>query len=415
MACVLLALALPAHGQTEATGPAAWSFGGHVKLRGLYTRIPADSLLRSGSGRYLAAEQLQGRFKLSLRQERWDLDLHAQVLASRADEAAGLPSVFAAANFLPNDKRRWFDLTRQWSAGGRNSAQIRLDRASVGYSSERLVLRIGRQALSWGNGLLFTPMDIFNPFDPAAIDREYKNGDDMLYTQWLQANGNDLQAVGVIRRDPETGHVSRAQSSLAFKYHGFIAANEFDLLLAEHYDDRVIGLGISADAAGAVWRSDLVWTATRQGSEFSAMAGVTYSWAAWRRNWSGVLEYFYNGFGLAGGDYSAAVLASRPQLQRRLARGELYNLGRHYLGGSVAIEVTPLLNVGPNVFVNLDDPSALGQLVVRYEWLQNVQLIAALSVPIGPAGTEFGGPAGDVKGQYIATGPSVFAQLAWYF
>ncbi|MGD8384988.1 MAG: hypothetical protein PVF89_06245, partial [Lysobacterales bacterium] len=391
MACVLLALALPAHGQAQATRAAAWSFGGHVKLRGLYTRIPADSLLRSGSGKYLATEQLQGRLKLSVRQERWDLDLHAQVLASRADEPTGLPSVFAAdANLLPNDKRRWFDLTRRWSAGGRHSAQIRLDRASVGYSSERLVLRLGRQALSWGNGLLFTPMDIFNPFDPAAIDREYKNGDDMLYTQWLLANGNDLQAVGVIRRDPDTGHLSSAQSSLAFKFHGFFGANEYDLLLAEHYDDRVVGAGISADAAGAVWRSDLVWTDTQQGSEFSAMAGMTYSWSAWHRNWSGVLEYFYNGFGLAGGDYSAAVLSSRPQLQRRLARGELYNLGRHYLGGSVDIEVTPLLTVSPNIFINLGDPSALGQLVVTYDWLQNVQLIVAVSVPIGPAGTEFG-------------------------
>jgi len=37
--------------------------------------------------------------------------------------------------------------------------------------------------LSWGNGLVFSPMDIVNPFDPTAVDTEYKAGDDMLYGQ----------------------------------------------------------------------------------------------------------------------------------------------------------------------------------------------------------------------------------------
>jgi hypothetical protein len=38
-------------------------------------------------------------------------------------------------------------------------------------------------------------MDLVNPFDPASIDTEYKAGDDMLYVQYLQDNGNDMQAA----------------------------------------------------------------------------------------------------------------------------------------------------------------------------------------------------------------------------
>ena len=32
---------------------------------------------------------------------------------------------------------------------------------------------------------MFNAMDIFNPFDPAAVDTEYKVGDDMFYGQYL--------------------------------------------------------------------------------------------------------------------------------------------------------------------------------------------------------------------------------------
>jgi hypothetical protein len=109
---------------------------------------------------------------------------------------------------------------------------LRLDRINIAYTGERTVFRLGRQAISWGNGLLFTPMDIFNPFDPAAVDKEYKTDDDMFYAQYLQNNGNDVQAVAMVRRNLMNGDVEMDESSLAVKYHGFWGTNEYDLLLA---------------------------------------------------------------------------------------------------------------------------------------------------------------------------------------
>ena len=44
---------------------------------------------------------------------------------------------------------------------------------------------------------------------------------------------------------------------------------------------------------------------------------------------------------------------------RRLERGELYTLGKHYAGASATIELTPLFLLTPSLFVNLGDPSAL--------------------------------------------------------
>jgi hypothetical protein len=322
--------------------------------------------------------------------------------------------VFPGADII-NDDRRWFDLTHEIRNEGKDATLLRLDRASLAYSGDKAVLRFGRQAISWGNGLLFTPMDIFNPFDPATVDKEYKTGDDMLYGQYLLDNGNDLQAVAVVRRNLASGDVEQDESSLAVKYHGFWGSNEYDLLVAEHYAERVLGLGVSTDLGGAIWRGDLVWTDTDSGAIFSAVGGASYSWIAGKRNWTGLLEYYYNDFGQSDGDYSAAGLAGNPGLLQRLARGELFNLGRHYLGASVTVEVTPLLVLTPNIFVNLNDPSALAQLVLAYDWKQDIQLLAALNIPVGPNGSEYGGISAGEQDQYLSTGASLFAQLAWYF
>jgi len=417
----LAASPLTSFGQSGALGTGDstdWSFGGHTKYQYIYTSVPEDSVLQAINGDSLQDHNLEVRLKASVRHGHWDVSTHFQFITVHSDTLSvyrdlSLP-VFPGAGLI-NDDRRWFDLTHELSNKDKNATVLRLDRASVAYTGDKVVMRFGRQAVSWGNGLLFTPMDIFNPFDPTAVDKEYKTGDDMLYGQYLLDNGSDIQAVGVVRRDPISGDVEQDESSLAAKYHGFWGRTEYDLLLAEHYAERVIGLGLSTDSGGAVWRADLVWSDTGSGSIFSAVGGASYSWIAGGHNWTGFLEYYYNGFGQSGGDYSSAGLAANPELLQRLARGELFNLGRHYLGASVTVEVTPLLNLTPNVFINLTDPSALAQLVLSYDWKQDFQLLGALNIPIGASGTEYGGIGSEQPGLYVSTGPSLFAQLAWYF
>jgi hypothetical protein len=405
-------------GSSNSDSSSVWSFGGHTKYQYIYTSVPGDSVLQGISGDSLQDHNLEARLKISARHERWNFDTHVQFVTVHSDMLSAtteLPGLILAGSGLINDKRRWFDLTHEIHNEGKNATVLRLDRISVGFTGDKTVFRFGRQAVSWGNGLLFTPMDIFNPFDPAAVDKEYKTGDDMIYGQYLLDNGNDVQAVAVVRRDLISGDVEQDKSSLALKFHGFKGAYEYDLLAARHYGDQILGLGLSTDFGGAIWRGDLVWTDTDTESVFSAVAGISYSWIGGDRNWTGFLEYFYSGFGQRDGEYSSGELATNPELLKRLARGELFNLGRHYLGASVTVELTPLLNLTPNLFVNVVDPSALAQLVLTYDWKQDIQLLAALNIPIGPNGSEYGGIDSTQPGLYVSTGPSLFAQLAWYF
>lgn len=411
-ALCLAVTALPAAADTD------WSFGGHIKYQFIYMDYPQNSIFSDVLGSSAVDNSLETRLKFSARRDHWDFDAHYQFIAIHADTlqlAERLPASTLPINKVISDDRRWWDLTYSFGDDDKTAFIHRLDRLSVAYTTDHTVWKFGRQAISWGNGMIFSPMDVFNPFDPAAVDKEYKTGDDMLYGQYLFNNGNDLQGVAVVRRNPRTGDVESDQSSLAFKYHGFLGMNEFDLLAAEHFGDQLLGVGGIANIGGAVWRGDLTWTKTDTEKVFSAATSLSYSWNWGGKNISGLLEYYYNGFGQKDGAYSASDLLQNPDLLRRIERGELFTLARHYIAASATVEMTPLFMLIPNFFVNLEDPSALAQVVVQYDWKQNLVVLGALNFPIGADGTEYGGIEAPVDGLYFSTGPSLFAQLAWYF
>ncbi len=408
---------LEAQSQGTVSPKTDWDFGGHAKYRFNHSTYPKNSVLNPLLGDSALANNLEVRLKFSVYRDRWDFKADYQLIAMD-DDTLGANDF--AGDGLPvtrviSDDRRWWNLTHTIDDSGTQALVQRLDRLTITYTGEHLVWRFGRQAVSWGNGMVFTPMDIFNPFDPAAVDKEYKSGDDMLYGQYLFNNGNDLQAVAVVRRDPGRGTVERTYSSLAFKYHGFLGMNEYDLLVAEHFDDRVLGVGSSVNIGGAVGRGDLTWTDTGEDSRFSLTTSISYSWIWGGKNISGLLEYYYNGFGQKNSDYSVAGLTQNPELLNRVSRGETFTLGRNYMAASATIEINPLLMLTPTFFINLDDPSALVQLTAQYDWKQNIQILAAVNIPVGPDGSEYGGIESSVEERYFSTGPGLFAQLAWYF
>ena len=395
--------------------------GGHTKYRATSTTFPDDSLFRDLSGSSAEDIGFDARLNLAWRAEDWDLLADAQLGAFYGDSieftrgfGEQLQALFPR---LPSDDRRLFDLTHIITDEGKRAAVSRLDRLSVGYTGESGVVRLGRQAVTWGNGLIFnTVMDIFNPFDPTAIDKEYKSGDDMLYGQYLRDNGDDFQGVVVFRRDPLTGDVEAGQSSLAAKYHGFIGLGEYDLVLARHFGETLIGFGGNRNVGEALWRGDLMVTHTDTGDTIvSAVTSLSHSFSWIERNVSAVVEYYFNGFGQRDARYGPEHLASNPDLLERFARGEVFNLGRHYLGLSALIEVTPLFLLTPNLFLNIEDTSALMQITTRTDLGESMLLLGALNIPLGETGTEYGGIDSDMPGLQLSSGPGIFVQFAWYF
>jgi hypothetical protein len=350
---------------------------------------------------------------------RWSVDVDYQLIAlygDRVEFSRELPEELQLLYpHLPTDRTRLFDLTWVHHDSGRTAVLSRLDRLSVGYTTDKVVLKFGRQAISWGNGLVYNAMDIFNPFDPAAVDKEYKTGDDMVYGQFLRDNGDDIQGVAVLRRDVETGDVEADASSLAFKYHGMFGSGEYDALVSRHFGETLVGAGGNRSLGGAVWQGDLVVALTDEEAVPSLVTNLTYSWVWGGKNFSGGAEYFYNGFGQADGCYSLECLAENQELLSRIGRGELFTLGRHYVALNAMIEVHPLFKVTPILFTNVGDPSALFQALLQYDPLESLVLVGSVNVPMGDDGTEFGGLSTDVPGLYLSSGPNLIVQLGWYW
>jgi len=371
--CAALLLLLPAVACAESS---PYEFGGHSKFRLVGQSYPDDSLYRDlvGSSSLDVAGEL--RLNISTKRDQWSFQADYQLIAVRSD--------FLPAG-LPNDDYRLFDLTHSNSDGGDSVILHRLDRFWVAYTGEKVVVRLGRQALSWGNGLFFAPMDLVNPFDPTAIDTEYKTGDDMLYTQFLRDNGDDLQGAVVFRRNLTTGNVESDEGTVALKYHGFAGEYEYDVLIAENYGNTVIGLGGAGSIGGAIWRGDVVVTDSAGGSAIEFVTNLSYAWAWGGRNVSGMVEYYYDG------------------------------IDRHFVAGSVTIEISPLWNLTPTIVSNVDDPSALFLLVAQHSLADNMTFLGSVNIPLGANGTEYGGPDSGVPNRYLSFDVGVFAQFAWYF
>jgi len=393
--------------------------GGHTKFRLLGQSFPDNSLIRQIAGADSIDLESDVRLDFSAGTDRWSFAAAYQLFALHGDSIEWTRDLGATASpfieRLPNDERRLLDLTDIIRDRGRSALLHRLDRLALTYTSEKAVVRFGRQALSWGNGLFYAPMDLVNPFDPATIDTEFKAGDDMLYLQYLRDNGDDVQSAAVVRRNPVTGNVEADEATVAIKYHRFAADSEYDLLVAESYGDTVLGLGGVRSIGGAIWRGDVVATETADAVRVQVVTNLSYSWIWAGRNVSGAIEYYFNGFGQHDGRYDPLSLAGNPELLARLSRGELFALGRHYVAGSLLIEMSPLWTVTPTLLANVEDPSALLQFVTQYSLSDNMTLLGSLNVPLGRDGSEFGGIDAGPPNTYLSTGVGLFAQLAWYF
>jgi len=412
--CLLSLILLPPGAASAET-----AFSGHLKYFLNLAGFPDDSVFTTDSGRY--TEQL-GNMRLMARSRSgpWsaEADYVMNALYNEDLVSCGIRGTLAARGCerLFSDRDQLFDLSTVLATENDAMLAQRIDRLWLAWSSEKIVARAGRQAVSWGNGMVYNTLDLFNPFAPDAIDTEYKRGQDMLYLQGLFANGNDVQVLVVPRRDPVSGRPGRDASSMAAKWHGFGERTELELMAASHYGDGIIGAAITAALGDNVANVNFTVTHTENETVLSAVANYTFTGIVRDHNLNGFIEFFYNGFGLAGKRHDIEDLIADTGLYDRLQRGELYTIGRYYLAAGILYEATPLLSLTPTLFVNLGDGSGMLQFMLDWSIAQNLDLLAGLKLPAGPAGSEFGGLRVNGSGEVLLTPPELlFARLAWYF
>jgi len=419
--------------ETEAEASDAWhehvdsEWGGRVRLRAMASWVEDDSFFKLVDTDTNSDANVEVRLKGKLFFGDWGyLDTHYEAVAAGGDTREKLEElkerfpVLEREGFILgapiDDDRRLLDLTKVFSENDSHIAYHRIDRLALTLLPEWGTVRVGRQVITWGNGFLFNPMDLFNPFAPTDIERDYKVGDDMVTCQFPVGDVGDLQFLYVPRRDPDDHDVEwDDESSFAGKLHFARGVTEFDLMAARHYEDSVVGIGAAGYLRDAAWRTDATWTflrdAAKQDGYLSLAANMDYSWVWGQKNVYGFLEFYYNGL---GEDDPSDALANSDLIER-IERGELFTLGHAYLTGSLQVELHPLFNVFVSVINNLNDPSGIFQPRATWSLEEYLELAFGANITYGKDGSEFGGI--EIPGTNLITPAtnSIFVWLTCYF
>ena len=404
----------------------AWyaGFGGHVRVAGSADQYDSDhvvGLVKDDGALWNGSADLRLKSFLGYG-ERLTLDTHlavwtagGQTRRAASDLAPLTPAGAALVSAPPSDDSQLFSLTRILNDDPGRVDVLRVDRLAATWAGDRITLRLGRQALTWGNGMIFNPLDLLNPFAPTDVVRDYKAGVDMALVQAFSDTFSDFQIACVPRRNPETGQVSFSESSLGVKMSLAAAGADWDLLAARHYADTVLGVGMTRYVGAAAWRTDVTWTrlAGPRGPDgfVSAVTNLDYSWVWQDRNWYGLVEIYYNGLGRN----SAAAAAFDTDLAPRLERGEVFTTGKWYAAAQLRFEAHPLINLYAAVIANLHDGSALIQPRAIWDAQQWLQVLAGCDMPLGGGGTEFGGGVDPFTRRTLDPPVRVYVQCTCHF
>lgn len=409
-AAYIVALALLASSARGESSADSHHLKARISLQDSFNYYRADSAATLQDGR--AQNQELGSLRIMYAEDwrSWSIDAHYLLAFEQGSGIYGARQA-AAASTPP---ATWLDLTDSLAARPRWSGQQGIDRLSIGYSAPGFVIRVGRQALSWGAGQIFRPMDIVNSFGPSAIDTEFKPGTEMLYGQLLFSDGSDVQGIIVPRSTTLNGRPTSPASTFAAHVRWRIAGLQMTFLAARDHGDWTGAVAANGSFGGATWNLEFVPTRVNTGDTYlSALANVSSATTVLGRNTRLFGEYFHNGFGVAGQPF----VASLPRyLTDRLSRGQAFVATRDFVALGAIVECSPLLTFAPTAIADLHGRSLYLLAAANWSLSDSSVLVAGLQKSVGRRGSEFGGISLSPQSPLTSDIPSrAYLQLRIYF
>ncbi len=381
------------------------NWGGSI--RG-YQFLEVEELLPDGAGPEVE-DLLSGRRDAELWILRFTLgtvftqhiELEVHPLLQFASPSLGGSSQLATAitgTYLPLE-HTFTDSTRVDLTGS-------LDRLNLQFDFESIRVVAGRQAVTWGVTYFWPALDLFAPFSPRRIDRDYKPGIDALRATIPWGNYSEMEVIGgVLGSSLER---SGALGALARVYLGPL---DVGLMGGKFHRDTVAGGFFTADAAGTGVRGEVNWTQSGDAGDlvrdlrtfWRAAAGVDRQLTP---TVSLTLEFSFNGYGTS--EASEYFLLSNSD---RIMRGEVNALGKWYSGLSGTWQLHPLGTLSNSLLLNWQDPSALW--IPTFSWSTSNNSALFLGAQVG-FGKELL-PEGVPQSEYGSAPSTLFIAFQQYF
>lgn len=262
----------------------------------------------------------------------------------------------------------------------------RLHRAAVTLTRGNVDLKLGRQRIAWGTGRFWSPLDILNPVNPLALEREERIGVDAAL---LEAKLGPLSRASlVVAPAPDRGSPSRA-----VQWHGNAAGVDASLVAGRLLGLDIVGVDVASQIGDLGVRAEAARLDPGGAPGFNRwMAGADYAFAA---GLTLSAELYYNGAGArspAGYDFTG------------LRAGRVTSLATRYAGLFASYEITPLLKWTTYGVLNADDRSRAVDSRLAWSIGAATNLIFGVQLFAGSAGSEF-----------AASPNAVQVQLQWFF
>ncbi len=250
-----------------------------------------------------------------------------------------------------------------------------IDRLNAAFFLPGADITIGRQALSFGKAFFWNPLDVFLPFSPAQLDRDYKPGVDALSIEIPQGDFSGIGLFGVLGSEDNKSSPSWDGSSLLARYFTTVKGTDISVQAGKVFAGYHVGAGASGEVGkielrgeASYFRNDNDITITK--SYASMVLGTGYRFD---NSLHLQMEYFYNGAGSK--DPNAALV--------RLGQGLTTNLSKNILGSSASYEFTPLMTGRVAIINSLDDGSFFIQPDITYSASDESEFLVSVAINKG--------------------------------
>ena len=314
----------------------------------------------------------------------------------------------AAIGILPSEVATPFrlePLVWRVSESANGGWRHEIDRANAQVHIGRADLTIGRQAIGWGRGVMFTSVDLFAPFSPLEVDREWRSGVDAVRADVKLTDRSSIDLVGAFGETLD-------QSAFAARARGYAGTIDVEVVGGRRGLDLFGGVTSSAAVGDAEVHGEAAAFRVPSGMDhdvvWKVVVGASYRFPIG----AGILtyaEYHYSGF---GAEHPEAILTllTTPSSVGRFIRGDLQILSRHAVGVTGSYEASPEVTSSGQWLHNPGDQSGIVAPAMTYTFSDAVSVLGTVYVPYGrpPAG-------GVLRSEYGAAPLSGLLQLRWHF
>lgn len=247
----------------------------------------------------------------------------------------------------------------------------RVRRGFVSLNTSAVDMYLGRQRIAWGSGRMWNPTDLFNPYNPAQIERDERTGVDAVL---VEKNFSALSRLSLAYAPQRNAPASRA-----VRYRTNFAKTDIALMAGEFRDSRVAGFEFAGRIGDAGVYGEAARTRPVAGDAFTrSVLGAEY---AFENTLTIGAEYYWNGEG--------TTQRSRYDFVRMFA-GEIQNVAKHYTGAHLRYDVTPLLRSENYLILNHDDASRFFTPSLVYSLSSDWDAAIGLQLFSGDADSEYG-------------------------